>query len=195
MQRPAVQQDPAYDSTTLIGAARAGDDAAWTRLMERFDRMLRAIARSYRISPAEVDDVTQIAWIRLYENIDRLCDPGAVGGWLATTVRREAMRVLQAHVRERLTDSPEPTDAVEPQGPEGELLASEARLVLGRALASLPDPQRRLMRMLLSEPDASYEEISAALRIPAGSIGPTRARAMARLERHTELRRLHARAC
>jgi RNA polymerase sigma factor (sigma-70 family) len=195
MQRPVPRQDPAYDPTTLIGAARAGDNAAWTWLIERFDRMLRAIARSYRLAPAEVDDVTQVAWMRLYEHIDRLSDPSAVGGWLATTVRREAMRTLQTHVREQLTDSFDLTDGVEPEGPEAELLASETRLVLGRALASLPAPQRELLTMLLTEPDATYEEISAALRIPAGSIGPTRARGMARLERHTELRRLHAGAC
>jgi RNA polymerase sigma factor (sigma-70 family) len=195
MQRPAYEQDPQFDCTTLIGAARAGDNAAWTRLFERFDRMLRAIARSYRLAPTEVDDVTQVAWTRLYEHIDRLGDPAAVGGWLATTVRREALRVLQTHVREQLTDSPDLTGAVEQEGPEAELLASESRLVLGRALASLPVPQRQLLTMLLTEPDASYHEISAALTIPAGSIGPTRARGMARLRCHTELRRLHAIAC
>jgi RNA polymerase sigma factor (sigma-70 family) len=195
MQRPAPKHAPERDATTLIGAARAGDDAAWTRLVERFDRTLRSIARSYRLAPPEVDDVTQVAWMRLYEHIDRLSDPGAVGAWLATTVRREAMRVLQSHVREQLTDDVELTDGVEPGLPETELLASEARHVLDRALASLPDPQRGLLTMLLTEPDASYGEISAALRIPAGSIGPTRARGMARLERHTELRRLYAAAC
>jgi RNA polymerase sigma factor (sigma-70 family) len=193
MQRHARKQDPKCDATTLIRAARAGDDAAWTRLIELFDRRLRAIARSFRLAPAEVDDVTQVAWMRLYEHVDRLSDPGAVGGWLATTVRREAMRVLQSRLREQLTDSLDLTDdAVEPRGPEAELLASEARRVLGRALASLPAPQRRLLTMLLTEPDASYEQISAALRIPAGSIGPTRARGMARLRCHTELRRHHA---
>jgi RNA polymerase sigma factor (sigma-70 family) len=195
MQRPAYKHDPERDPTTLVVAARAGDDAAWTRLIERFDRTLRSIARSYRLAPPEVDDVTQVAWMRLYEHVDRLSDPSAVGAWLATTVRREAMRVLQSHVREQLTDDPELTDAVEPQLPEAELLASEARLVLGRALRSLPDPQRGILTMLLTEPDASYGEISAALRIPAGSIGPTRARGMARLGRHTELRRLYAPAC
>lgn len=194
MQRRALKQVPECDSTTLIDAARAGDNAAWTGLIDRFDRTLRSIARSYRLAPAEVDDVTQVAWIRLYEHIDRLSDPRAVGAWLATTVRRESMRALQSHVREQPTDSVELTDAVEPQLPETELLASEARVVLGRALASLPATQRELLTMILNEPDASYGQISAALSIPAGSIGPTRARGMARLERHTELRRLHAAA-
>lgn len=191
MQRPAHTRDPERDPTTLIGAARAGDHAAWTRLIERYDRTLRSIARSYRISPTEVDDVTQVAWMRLWEHIERLSHPSAVGAWLATTVRREAMRVLQAHVREQLTEDLELTDAVDPRQPDVELLESETRLVLNRALASLPDPQRGLLTMLLTEPDASYGEISTALRIPAGSIGPTRARGLARLERHTELRRLY----
>jgi DNA-directed RNA polymerase specialized sigma24 family protein len=36
------------------------------------------------------------------------------------------------------------------------------------------------------DPDHSYAQISAALAMPVGSIGPTRARALARLEREVE---------
>jgi hypothetical protein len=42
-----------------VQGARAGDRDAWTRLVQRFDRMLRRIARSYRLTPAEIDDVAQ----------------------------------------------------------------------------------------------------------------------------------------
>jgi DNA-directed RNA polymerase specialized sigma24 family protein len=43
------------------------------------------------------------------------------------------------------------------------------------------------MRMLIAEPAPSYAEISAALDIPVGSIGPIRQRCLARLRRNREL--------
>jgi hypothetical protein len=45
------------------------------------------------------------------------------------------------------------------------------------------------MTLLAAEPDADYRAISAKLAMPIGSIGPIRARSLARLERHAELRR------
>lgn len=172
----------------LVAAARRGDDGAWTRLVTRFDRTLRNVARSYRLSPADVDDVVQVTWTRLYQHIDRVRDPNAIAGWLVTTTRREAMRLLQAHVREHLTDDPELGESADVDRPEAEVLAAEERVVLGRALATLPGRQRELMTLLASEPDVDYRHISATLAMPLGSIGPIRARGLARLERHPELR-------
>jgi DNA-directed RNA polymerase specialized sigma24 family protein len=73
-------------------------------------------------------------------------------------------------------------------GPEVRLLEREHRAVLTRALATLPDRQRRLMALIAH--DASYEQITATLNMPAGSIGPIRSRCITRLRRHPELLRL-----
>ena len=50
-----------------------------------------------------------------------------------------------------------------------------------RALDTVPEHERRLMRLLMREPAPSYDEVSAELGIPKGSIGPTRGRCVARL--------------
>jgi len=193
MLAPEPQQYPATELENLVAAARRGDNVAWSALHARFDRTLRAIARSYRLSGSDVDDVSQVAWVRLYEHIDRISDPNALAGWLATTVRREAMRLLQVGVREQLTDCVETVAATASRRPlaappESELLAAETRVALTRALASLTGQQRQVLTLLAGRPDASYQEISRELNMPIGSIGPTRARGMARLERHPELR-------
>lgn len=180
------------DLGALVRAARTGDNAAWTRLVEQFDPGLRSIARGYRLAPADIDDVLQTTWLRLFTHIEALREPSAVAGWLATTTRREAMRVLQSSVREQLTDDPDGGEATAPNGPESELLAAERRTVLGRALATLPDRHRRLITLLAADPAVAYDEISAALAMPIGSIGPIRARSFARLVRHPELRGLQA---
>ena len=59
---------------------------------------------------------------------------------------------------------------------------SERDQQLRQALALLPERSQRLLRIAAS--GASYEEIAAALDMPIGSIGPTRARCLERLRRN-----------
>jgi len=172
----------------LVAAARCGDDRAWNRLVARFDRLLRSIAGSYRLGSADVDEVVQITWTHLFEHIDRIREPAAVAGWLVTTTRREAMRVLQKHVREQLSGDPELGESTSHDAPDVVVLAAETRAVLGRAVAALPGRQRDLMTLLAVQPDTDYLHISAALKMPVGSIGPTRARGLSGLSRDSELR-------
>jgi RNA polymerase sigma factor (sigma-70 family) len=187
--RSAAPSWPEHELVELVEAVRRGDNAAWTQLIERFDRMLRGIARSYRLSAADVDDVVQATWTRLHQHIGAVREPAAIAGWLATTTRRESLRMLQVYVREQLSADPPLGESAEQDRPDSELLASEERGVLGRALATLPDRQRQLMILLAIDPDAEYRHISAQLEMPIGSIGPIRARSLARLGRHPELRR------
>ena len=189
--QPAGQPTPDRRSETdlvaLVNAARDGDDAAWRCLVTRFERRLREVVRSYRLSAVDVEDVLQTTWLRLFSHIEEIRDPAAVGGWLATTARRESLRLLQAPMREQLTDDPELGEEREQDGPETVLLAAERHAVLNRALATLPERHRRLMSMLASDEAPDYQHISQTLAMPIGSIGPIRARSLARLLRHPEL--------
>jgi DNA-directed RNA polymerase specialized sigma24 family protein len=68
-----------------------------------------------------------------------------------------------------------------------EILMAERNAALRAALAELPPPCQRLITMLTSDPPSSYLEISAALDIPVGSIGPQRARCLDRLRKSSAL--------
>lgn len=190
--RPATGRspDPDQETVALVRAAGAGDDAAWTHLVERFDGTLRDIARSYRLAPADIDDVMQATWLRLFKHIERLREPACLAGWLATTTRRESLRCLQAPVREQLTDDPLLAERPDSEGPEDKLLAAERRAILARALATLPERHRQLMTLLAADPALDYQQISAMLAMPAGSIGPIRARSLTRLARNSALQAL-----
>ena len=176
------------DLQALVDAARSGDNLAWAQLVTRFDRMLRSIARSYRLSPQDTDDAVQSTWIKLYEHLDAIRDSAAIAGWLATTVRREALRHLQAHVREQLTDTLEHTTTDHRDTPEHALLQHEQTRILHHALSTLPERQRRLMTLIATDSTTDYQQISSTLDMPIGSIGPIRARSIARLQHHHELR-------
>ena len=175
----------------LVTAARAGDRAAVASLVEHFDPIVRGIARSYRLQPADVEDVAQATWIDLLEHLDAIRCPAAVGGWLSTVTRRRVMRMLQSGSRELLTEDPRGSLRSPDDDPPARLLAAERQSVLADAVAALPDRPRRVMTVLLADPAIDYSEISALLSVPVGSIGPTRARSLTRLSRNGRLCALH----
>lgn len=174
----------------LMTSARAGDELAWSRLVEQLDPKLRRALRSYRLAPADVDDVLQGAWMLLYLKIDSIREPAAVAGWLVTTVRREALRLLQRRTREVPTDDLERLYGAADETPEKAVLEAERHETFLRALRSLNSRQRRLVTLLAAQPTLDYAQVGVMLQMPLGSIGPTRARGLARLERDAELRSL-----
>jgi RNA polymerase sigma factor (sigma-70 family) len=169
---------PGPTSGELLRRAATGDQEAWDRLVERYAGMVWDICRSAGLDRHEAADVAQVVWLRLVENLGRLRDAERVGSWLATTAKRERLRALRRRSREcaETTETADPTP-----GPYERVEQAERVRVLSAALSRLPERDRALLRTL-AEPDRpSYAELSAALDIPVGSIGPTRMRALARL--------------
>lgn len=169
------------DLAAVVDAACAGEQWAWTALITRFQSMVLGIARRHRLAAAEQDDVAQETWLRMFRSLGRVEEPAALRGWIATIARNESVRRLHGSRREIPVEHdslPEPEIDPDLDAP---LVARAHREALDRALQGVPARQRRLLRMLITEPAPSYEEVSAALGIPIGSIGPTRARAIKRL--------------
>jgi RNA polymerase sigma factor (sigma-70 family) len=88
------------DLAELVGAASGGDQQAWEGLVHRFGGLVWSVARAHGLSAADAADVSQTAWLRLVEHLDRIRDPERVGTWLASTARHEALRVLRRAGRE-----------------------------------------------------------------------------------------------
>jgi RNA polymerase sigma factor (sigma-70 family) len=181
-----------HDPTLVaaVAAARAGDDAAWTELVRRFDKRLRTIARSYRLSDGDIDDVVQMTWLDAFRKLAALREPAAIGGFLATIASRNALRVLQRPVREQLSDDPWLGDDADWNLPETRVFAAERCDALAQALASLPERHRQLMTALATRPALDYREIGRLLDMPVGSIGPIRMRCLERLRSHAALQAL-----
>lgn len=165
----------------VLAAAR-GDQDAYDALVERFSGLVWAVVRAHRLRGHDAEDVFQTTWLRLVEHLDRIREPQALGGWLATTARHEALRVLRTGARAvpTATDELDLLDVVEPDH-DARLVGDERAVALWRAVDGLAGRCRQLLRVLLADPAPSYEEVSAALDIPIGSIGPTRGRCLARL--------------
>jgi len=164
----------------LLQAAAAGDESAWAELVRTQSGVVWFVIRAYRIPQAAVNDVYQTVWLRLIENVHKIRDPQCLRGWLATTTRRECLDAIRRADRllcdTDLADRPDRAPSTE----ELCLLGIRNRVV-SQAIERLPERDRRLLRILMADPKPGYRDVSTALGMPLGSIGPTRARALARL--------------
>jgi RNA polymerase sigma factor (sigma-70 family) len=181
----AMRDDPSV--VALVARAADGDQDAWDEIVERFAPLLWSICARYRLSPDDSKDVGQTVWMLLVERLGSLREPAALPGWLATTAQRECLRVLGASRRRSQLawttlddEAHEYPDSVQI---EEEIITAERDAALRAAFAELPAPCQRLLAMLMSDPPSTYAEISAALQISVGSIGPQRGRCLQRMRR------------
>jgi RNA polymerase sigma factor (sigma-70 family) len=168
----------------LVSQAVAGCVASWEELVRRFTGLLQKVARSHGLDDATSADVVQTTWLRAAERLYTLRDPGAVRGWLATIARRESQSALRKRRREPLISCGNSMDEPDPSpSPEDETVARDLSDRLHAALLDLPARERQLLVLLMDSRRPSYTKVSAALNMPVGSIGPTRARTLAHLHR------------
>jgi RNA polymerase sigma factor (sigma-70 family) len=182
-----VRDDPTV--VALVKRAAGGDPAAWDEIVERYGPLVWAICTRFQLSTSDREDVGQNVWLLLVEQLGKLREPAALPGWLATTTRRECLRVVTASRKsERLgTGLDDALQFVDNTIIDEEILMAERNAALRAAFAELPPKCQRLLAMLTSDPPCSYAEISAGLGIPIGSIGPQRARCLERMRKSSAL--------
>ncbi|GHI03307.1 RNA polymerase subunit sigma-24 [Streptomyces cellostaticus] len=187
------------DRTEVGALARSavdGDAAAWKALVEGLSPLVWSVVRAHRLSDADAHEVYQTVWFRFAQHLGRLREPDKAGSWLASTARHECLKVLKGLTRLTLTDDPQVLDrASEDRTPEQTLIDSEEEAVeaerirrLWQEFEALGDRCRKLLRVLMSSPPPSYLEVSAALGIAVGSIGPLRQRCLRRLRARMDAR-------
>ena len=168
----------------LVTRAQTGDQQAWDALVERYAPLVWSICRRYQLGGTDASDVGQNVWLRLVDQLDNIRDPAALPGWLATTTRRECVRVLRAARAPNAAESVPDVETIPDQQAglaEEELLVAERHAALREALARLPPFCQRLIGKLIEDPPLTYAQISASLGVPVGSIGPLRGRCLDRL--------------
>lgn len=176
--------DPAV--VLLVNRARQDDKGAWDELVERFAPLVWSICRRYRLSRSDAEDVSQVVWLRLVEHLSALREPAALPGWIATTTQRECLRLLRVARQDEPLDQLAGDRGVADQqtvAVEEEVLIHELYAAARAALAQMPPQCQMLLTMLLQDPPAPYGEISQALDMPVGSIGPSRGRCLDRLRK------------
>ena len=174
---PVAERTDRSAGRELLDALARGDDAAWRETVRRYESLLRSRARSVLRTESDIDEAVQRTWVLLLRNADRIADADRLPGWLATTARREALALVRQQQREVASDGFGDAAPVEDGDLAGGLLEAELLAALDRAVDTLPETQRLLVRALLRDPQ-SYDDLSRELAMPRGSLGPLRGRAV-----------------
>lgn len=165
------------DTSSLVARALKNDQDAWEDLVDQFTRLVWHVVRGFhQLDPQSQADAHQTTWLKLAEQLTNVRDPERLGAWLATTARRECYRLLKLADRER----PEHEIELEPSSVELDqhMLDSERDAQLWQAFGELGESCQALLRLLLTDPPLSYDEVADMLDIKRGSIGPTRRRCL-----------------
>ncbi len=167
----------------LLSKAAEGDRVAWHTLVDQYHRLVWSVIRGFRFDAATSEDVFQTVWQRLMENCDRIRDPERLPGWLATTTRNEALRVVRHQKRQ--VPSEFEFDVADPTavGFDERLIDDETQRAALRAFARLPEDSQELLRLFCADPPIDYQTISEMVGRPVGSLGPTRQRILDKLRK------------
>lgn len=179
------------DDTALVTACRQGDPSAWETLIKRYQRLIYSIPRRAGLGEDLAAEVFQQVFTKLVEQLERIEQPARIQAWLVTLARRESFRLLQREKSLSLPDYDDSDEDAKPDDPPDQapladevIVKMEQQHLVHDAVLSLDDRCRNLLVMLFyrSEPP-SYSEIAQELGISEGSIGPTRARCLEKLQK------------
>lgn len=171
-----MREEEARDETRLIRAIRAGDEAAFAQLVDRYSADLLRLARAHTDDVDLAEDAVQDAWIAVLRGIDRFEGRSSLRTWIGRIFLRRLFTKLEGERRyiglSRLAETevsgPEPAVPAERflsadhekwpghwklppaswgQSPEDQLLSREMQEMIGRAIAALPIAQRQVIAL------------------------------------------------
>ncbi|HUT32531.1 MAG TPA: sigma-70 family RNA polymerase sigma factor [Planctomycetota bacterium] len=171
----------------VVAAARAGDERAFARIVEHYQRLVFAIAYRMTCDAAAAEDMAQEVFLRVWRKLHTFRPGEPLRPWLLRLATNACINALK---KRRPVSVPmlgdDEGDAREPVAatPDAGEVASQREMAehLERAIAQLPDDYRLIVTLRHVE-ELSYEEIAAALGRPLGTVKVQLFRARERLRR------------
>jgi len=163
----------------LVERTQRGDKRAFELLVGKYQRKLGRLISRFIRDPAEVEDVTQDAFIKAYRALPSFRGESAFYTWLYRIGINTAKNHLLATGRRAPTTTM--FDAEEAEGfedagllhevstPENELMSKQVVEVVNSSLQSLPDDLRTALTLREIE-GLSYEEIASVMNCPVGTV-------------------------
>lgn len=170
------------DFAALLLRVAERDSQAWAALLREVARAARRAAGRHRLNDADTGDLVQAVALALFERLP-VREPACLPGWLATTITRQARRMISRRRREL----PLPADRWDPawDSPESVALVAERDQALWLAAAQLSSARaRHLVWLLAHRPDLTQTELAAELDVAPGTVGPLRRRSLDTLRAH-----------
>jgi RNA polymerase sigma factor (sigma-70 family) len=174
-----------WSNTRIVAHCLAGDERAWSALLDRYKNLIYSIPVRYGMPHQDAADIFQAVCLDLFNELPRLRDAEALQGWLIRVTtnkcyhwkRRQGNResALNDEERENLSA----LDAIAP-----DVLAEvEREQIVREAIGHLPPRCREMIELLFFEhPPMRYHEVARRLKLATGSIGFIRGRCLKRLK-------------
>jgi RNA polymerase sigma-70 factor (ECF subfamily) len=187
----------AFDETALVAAAKAGDAAAFSELVQHYDRRVFRMAKQITQNDDDAEDVLQETFLKAYTHLDDFQGNSKFYTWVVRIAVNEALMKLRKRRSDRTVPLDDPIDtgedevvreiAVWDQNPEDTYSREELGAILDEAVQSLK-PAYRTVFILRDIEEMSIEETAAALDL---SISAVKSRLLrARLQLREKLTRL-----
>jgi RNA polymerase sigma factor (sigma-70 family) len=177
-----ARTDTTSNIASLLPRVANGDPRAWEEILHRYSTLVSATVRSFRLQEADTLDAIQTTWLRLAQNVHRIQHPDRLGGWLATTARRECLRILQHIRRTPILSTTVQENLTDPStGPEQSAVDADIIRWLWKYVDELPPRRRAILQALFTNNATPYTKIATITGMPPGGIGPTRTRALQQL--------------
>lgn len=167
------------DEAALVARAKAGDTAAFSELVNRYERKIFRLAKNITRHDEDAEDVLQEAFLKAYEHLDRFEGSSKFYTWLVRIAVNEALMKLRKRKSDKTVPLDEPVDlgdevmqreiAVWDGNPEQQYSGEEMRKILDDALDSLK-PDFRTVFILRDIEELSTEETAEALGISVAAV-------------------------
>lgn len=178
-----------WNNSRLVTACLAGDERAWSVLVDRYKNLIYSIPLRYGTSPQDAADIFQTVCLDLFNELPRLRDAEALQSWLirVTTHKCYHWRRKRSTQEEDLGDDSVDTLSATELIPAELLAEIEQEQMVQEAIAQLPARCREMITLLFFEhPPIPYTEVARRLQLAKGSIGFIRGRCLKRLRKVLE---------
>jgi RNA polymerase sigma factor (sigma-70 family) len=169
----AYRNDP-----VLVQSCLDGDERAWAELVQRYARLVYSLPRRYGLSEADAVDVLLNVFSIVLRELKTLRNYTRLSGWLITNTHHETFRQKARGRQAGLEDPP----IVEIPLSDDDVSRWEREELMRQALERLAPLESEIVMSVFAQDPPSHDELAARLGIPLGSIGPTRARCLRKLE-------------
>lgn len=182
--------DITWSDERLVRTCLAGDEQAWSALIDKYKNLIYSIPLKYGASREDAADVFQSVCLDLLTELPKLRESAALRGWLMTVTAHRAFHWKRKHQRR---GEQELTEVEQDQlGTAGALSPDimeevEREQMVRDAVTRLPPRCREIIRLLFyEEPPVAYRDLAQRLGLATGSIGFIRGRCLKNLERALE---------
>lgn len=167
---PSVPRMGSSDAA-LVARLAAGDDHALAEIFDELAIVVYGLARRIVGQDALAHDVVQDVFVRLWTHPERYDESaGTLATYLGLLARSRALDLLRSELRRTARqerhfrlEQPEPSSSL-----ADEVAATESATLVRRAIASLPDDQRRVIELAYFR-GLTHREVALAEGIPEGT--------------------------